>query len=178
MAHTLPKYEIRLNERLLSAALMIPEEVVVKEFRDGRVTSRFSEHWAAAIYDFEKAANTNEAVYDGTIHNPLIGTKYISIKSPTKGGVKFQQSKFVGMGRKCTKRDLLDSVRAVDFILVVDIVDFPIVYFMPVEGRRIHSLVDREVITCSGVGTRERFYQVVFDCALGEIEVDFYSLER
>ncbi len=70
---TLPAYELRFRPEAIAAALWIAPDQAIREFRDGRVVSRFSEYWAALLYQFERNENSNEAGHDGTVSHPLLG---------------------------------------------------------------------------------------------------------
>jgi len=169
--------KIKINIDLVSKALHIPEEAVIKEFRDGRVTSRFSEYWAAELYNFKKNNNTNKAAYDGTIEHPLLGSFCIGVRSLTKSGIKFQQSKYIGSGRKCTQKDLLLSLTNIDFELIIDIIDFPIIYFIPVDGNILINLIKEKKLTPSGYN-RQNFYKFIFNCPIEKLNIENVNLNH
>lgn len=134
----------------IAAALNISTEIVQKEFRDARVTSRFSEHWGAKLYDFAKHLNTNQAGSDGAVGVGELGTVDVSVKCLTRAGVKFQKSKFVGSGRKCTPANLMESLAETSKVLVVDIRDFPTVCFVPVDTKDLMAAASAGLLTPSG----------------------------
>jgi hypothetical protein len=80
------------------------------------------------------------------------------VKALTRGGVKFQQSKYVGYGRGTDKSGLIDSIEASDRVVVVDITDFPIVRFVPVDSTRLVSAAHTNRLTVNGWNKR-KFYQ-------------------
>jgi len=91
-------YNLSFNPKKIGDALCITENQVRDEFSDGRVISRFSEYWASRLYNFQKCKSSNEAGYDGTITLKLTKIK-VGVRSLTKSGIKFQQSKYIGSGR-------------------------------------------------------------------------------
>ena len=118
------KIHLKLDVNNLAKSLGISEEAVVKEFTDGRVISRFAEHWAARLYNFDKAVNSNQKGYDGVFITPLVNLR-IGVRSLTKSGIKFQDSKYIGSGRNCNTENLIESVNSFDVEIVVDIIEFP-----------------------------------------------------
>jgi hypothetical protein len=157
----------------VAEALWISEEDVVREFSDGRVTSRFGEIWAGKLYEFNKCENTNESGYDGLIEHPLVGRIRVGVRSLTKSGIKFQMSKFTGSGRTCTIEDLRTSIAAMDFEIVMDIVDSPIVHMVPVKAEDLMGLVTAGELTPSGLN-RSSFYRKVFGIDVAAMEaLDF-----
>lgn len=161
MKYTPPNFKLVFDPRKIADALWITYDQAEKEFKDGRVVSRFSEYWTAKLYGFEKSDCSNTAGYDGTINNPLIGLLHIGVRSLTKAGIKFQQSRFVGSGRSCTHHDLVDSVRCMDFEIVVDIVDFPCVLLSTVSADKMLSMIEHQELTPSGF-SRIKYYSHVF----------------
>ena len=72
------------------------------------------------------------------------------MKFLTKGGVKFQRSKFIGVGRIATKEDLISSIVACDRIVVVDITEFPSVRFIPLDTPRLVGTAHSDQLTVKG----------------------------
>jgi len=141
-------------------ALKIPEDVVVHEFKDGRVASRFTEHWAAQVFAFKKSENTN-APQDGKIelqHLPESGN--ISVKTLTEHGVKFQRSRNIGSGRVCTIDDLVEAVKSADLYIVADVTEFPSVKLVPVRSTIILGWVYDGFLTPAGIRAKE-FYRLL-----------------
>jgi hypothetical protein len=155
-----PRYRLTFDPRKLSNALWISPEAVLEEFRDGRVSSRFAEHWVAALYKVTKSENTNQPGHDGVISHPLTGEWRVSVKSLTKSGVKFQHSRYVGSGRGCTVTDLRRSLEDADFVIAVDIRDFPVVRTVPVGQRALLDLVDAQCLTPTGLRPAEFYRQL------------------
>lgn len=144
---------------MMARALRISADAVTKEFRDGRVASRFAEHWVAELYAVNKVANANEAGYDAVLEGP-VGDWRVSVKSLTKSGVKFQHSRYIGSGRSCSAADLEESIRDVDFVIVVDIREFPVVRTIPVAQETLLRLVDEGLLRPTGLSP-EQFYDRV-----------------
>lgn len=157
----LPNFKVILDTAKLADALWISEEDVVREFSDGRVTSRFGEIWAGKLYQFKKCENTNESGFDGLIEHPLIDRVRIGVRSLTKSGIRFQMSKFIGSGRTCTLDNLRESIAVMDFEIVMDIVDCPIIHVLPVKATDLMALVDSGNLTQKGLN-RSSFYKKVF----------------
>jgi hypothetical protein len=151
-----------MNVNNIAQSLGLTDEQVMKEFKDARVISRFSEYWAGRMYDYIKVDNTNNASYDGIIQNKLLGDIKVSIKSLTKSGVHFQQSKFIGSGRICTNENLLQSLRDINFVIVVDIINFPSIKFIPISSEILINLVNQKLLSCNGYN-ENKFYKTIFN---------------
>lgn len=172
-----PQYMICLNKEKIAASLGLTVEQVIKEFKDARVISRFSEYWAGKLYDYEKIENSNNASYDGIIKNKLIGNIYISIKTLTNSGIRFQQSKYVGSGRSCDKKKLLDSFMGVDFVIVTDIINFPIIKFIPVKTDILIGLVKKDLLSCNGY-KGNKFYKIIFKSTPEKVKFEDFNLYK
>ena len=151
---------LNFNPKSISEALHIPEEAVLREFTDGRVISRFSEYWGAKLYNFEKYSNSNHKDTDGAIHTESLGDIGVSIKTLTKAGIRFQNSKNVGSGRKCSPEDLLDAILSAPRILIVDVVEFPKVSFVMLTSQTIGKWVYQKSLGINGL-KREKFYELL-----------------
>jgi len=124
---------------LIADALHIGATEVVEAFGDGRGAWPFSEFWGRKLYDFIKHTNSNTPFSDGAFALGQLGNAAISVKALTGKGVKFQQSKYVGVGRTSTKETLISSLEACDRVVVVDVTGFPVVRFIPIESTRLVS---------------------------------------
>jgi hypothetical protein len=142
----------------IADALKITEEDATSALRDGRGAWPFSEIWGERLYEFIKHNNSNAPFSDGAVALGQLRDASISVKALTRGGVKFQQSKYVGYGRGTDKSGLIDSIEASDRVVVVDITDFPIVRFAPVDSTRLVSAAHTNRLTVSGWSKRQ-FYQ-------------------
>lgn len=143
-------------ERIASSLLIEPAQVV-EAFRDGRGAWPFSEFWAAQWFAFSKHANSNNPVSDGAVAHVALRDVRISVKALTRRGVKFQQSRDVGSGRASTRDRLIAAIEGCDRVLVVDIVEFPTVSFVPVDATRLVGAVHRGDLKVRG-WTRAQFY--------------------
>ncbi|OYX19612.1 MAG: hypothetical protein B7Z04_08905 [Rhodobacterales bacterium 32-66-9] len=138
------------DTKMIAKALHIDEDEVVKAFSDGRGAWPFSELWGQSLYEFIKHANTNQPFSDGQFAIGQIGSAQISVKALTANGVKFQQSKDVGVGRKSTKQKLVSSLEACDRVVVVDLTEFPVVRFIPIESTRLISAAHSDRLRVGG----------------------------
>lgn len=125
---------------------------LMKELKDGRVSSRYTEHWSAQVFGFEKHSNTNTKDSDGV----FVGTAdqmeaFVSVKCLTNCGVKFQNSKDVGAGRSCDKEKLLAAINATQKIMIVDIMNIPEVRLIPLDSAMVARWVKSGQLGTSGV---------------------------
>jgi hypothetical protein len=141
---------VQFDVEAIAAALKLEPAQIAAAFRDGRGAWPFSELWGERLFEFVKHSNTNEPSSDGAVALEQLRNVNVSVKALSKAGVKFQQSKFVGFGRKTTKDDLIASVEACDRVIVVDIADFPSVRFIPLDGTRLVSAVHQGRLTANG----------------------------
>lgn len=140
MKPTVTIYEFKIDTARIAEALYVPEALVVEAFGDGRVASRWSEHWGARVADLHKAQNTNNAGFDLSTR---VSSADISVSSKclSHAGVKFQESKYQGSGRTCTVDDLLDSLEKVELFQITDITLIPTVRIMTVHSRFLREEV-------------------------------------
>lgn len=157
----LPNYKLILNIEKIAKALWIPKEHAIHEFRDGRVISRFSEHWASKLYDFKKCDNSNEEGYDGFIEHKLLGKTKIGVRSLTKHGIKFQKSSDIGSGRDCDTEKLIKAIESVDFEIVIDITKSPTIILVPVKAVVLIDMIKNELLKCTGL-SKNKFYKLIF----------------
>lgn len=134
----------------IAEALHLTSAEAQAAFRDGRGAWPFSELWGQRLYEFLKHTNTNVPISDGAFALGQLGDATISVKALTRAGVKFQQSKDVGIGRKSTKEKLVAALESCDRVIVVDVTDFPSVRFMPIDTTRLLSAVHTDRLTTSG----------------------------
>jgi len=151
---------ITFDIQKISESLLITSENVCTIFSDGRSCSRFNEDWASKLYTFEKCESSNNYGFDGWFFHPLLGKQSVSIRSLTKSGVKFQLSKYIGSGRKCDVEDLIKSLRACDFEIVVDICQFPVVQFCPVTSHELLEFVKNGKLGIGG-WRQKQFYNLL-----------------
>lgn len=135
---------------VIASALKITPDQAVAALRDGRGAWPLSELWGARLYDFLKHGNTNQPVSDGAVALGQLGDVNVSVKALTSSEIKFQQSKFVGIGRSTDKAGLIASIEACDRIIVVDITGFPEVRFLPIDGARLAGAAHTGRLTAAG----------------------------
>ena len=134
----------------IANALKLDPPQIESAMRDGRGAWPFSEFWGEKLFEFVKHSNSNEPSSDGAVALEQLRNVNVSVKALSKNGVKFQQSKFVGFGRTTTKENLIASVESCDRVIVVDITDFPVVRFIPLDGTRLVSAVYQGKLTTNG----------------------------
>jgi hypothetical protein len=156
----------------IAAALKINAEDVVKAFRDGRGAWPFTEIWGAKLYEFIKHANTNQAFSDGAVALKQLRDMHISVKALTTGKLKFQQSKYVGFGRKTNKDGLIKSIEECDRIVIVDLTEFPIVRFLPIDSARLVGAAHKGDLTTNGWSHKQVQAWVKKTYDISEIELD------
>jgi hypothetical protein len=144
----------------IATALKLTSAIVDEDFKDGRVISRFSEHWGAAIYAYVKHQDTNYEGSDGEVKLGNLGTVPVSVKSLTNSGLKIQKSIDTHSGKVCGKDELLSACRACSYYLVVDITNFPLVKFVSVPSSTFISWIEDDKITKTGV-SKEKFYKML-----------------
>ena len=163
--------DILINPQKLANALWLDREQVIEEFTDGRVIARFSEHWAAKLYGFQKTVNTNDK-HDGVLTTMLRGQETFSVRCLSKNGVKFQRSCEYGAGRKGTNEQMKKYLETIDYVVIVDIVNFPFIRLMPVQSNRLVSLVDQGGLTTSGLSYNS-FYKKLYKLDKSKFQADF-----
>lgn len=132
------KFRKDFDVNAIASALGISVEAVLKEFKDGRVISRFTEHWCAELYNFVKNDSSDAEGFDGFVPSEGgLGDQKIAVRTLTARGIKFQQSKYIGSGRCCTQENLIESLQMADYELVVDCIGFPTVLFLPVKNNEL-----------------------------------------
>ncbi len=146
-----PAYSIKLNEEQLASALMLTIADIRSCFSDGRVASRFVEHWAERMFGVIKYLNTNHQSSDG-YYELADGSKIeVSIRTLTDNGIRFQDSKFMGVGRSCSVSDLKASIRRADQWIVFDITPFPLIRAMKIKCSVLEHWIDMGELTPSGL---------------------------
>lgn len=114
------KFEIEFPLSNLAAALGLTPGQTVEIYKDARACSPILER---------RHANDLNLIFKGS-NNPYVdlvneqGLRY-SLKCLGKSGVKFQASRYVGSGRKCSVDDLIASLTEADIFVISDITNFP-----------------------------------------------------
>jgi hypothetical protein len=125
----------------IARALRISTEDAIEKFKDPRVASWFAEIWGETLFGFRRHPSSNNPGSDAKLVLGAIGRFEISVRCFNKGNIKFQKSKFIGSGRSATPNDLLESVEAVERIVLVDLRQFPILNFYPIDSKDILRLI-------------------------------------
>lgn len=142
--------KIEFDAAEIAGAMRISRDQAIAALRDGRGAWPFSEMWGERLFEFIKHSNTNNPFSDGAVALEQLRDVTVSVKALTRGGIKFQQSKYVGSGRGTNKTGLIASLEACDRIVVVDIRDFPIVSFIPIDATRLLSAAHTNILTVNG----------------------------
>lgn len=151
---------IKIDTAALAKALQMPEAQVIECFRDGRVSASFAECWVEKVFRLLLHPNKNHKSSDGFLRLPDWSRIEVSIRTLTKGGIKFQRSKFMGCGRGCTMQDLKDSIRSTDLWIVVNVKTFPRVWFYPLKCAVLERWMDDGVLKVSGL-SYDRFVRLL-----------------
>jgi hypothetical protein len=146
--------EFRLDE--IGAALKLRPEDVLSKFKDPRITSWFAEIWGERLFGYRKHTSSNHPGSDGAMSLGDIGRFDISVRCFNTNGIKFQKSKFIGSGRHTTPDDLLESLESVERYVVVDLRQFPLLRFYPIDSKLLLRLVRQGKLNGSGI-TSKRF---------------------
>ncbi len=172
----MPKDRITVVEAAFSlddiaAALKLTPHDVIEKFRDPRITSWFAEIWGERLFGYKKHLNSNYAGSDGAIQLGDMGRFDISVRCFNTNGVKFQKSKFIGSGRRATPDDLIESIESVERYVLVDLRQFPLLRFYPIDSKALLRLIRLGKLTASGITTRafDRWIAEAFDVTVNRI---------
>jgi hypothetical protein len=146
--------ELSLDE--IASALKLRPGDVSSKFKDPRITSWFAEIWGERLFGYTKHISSNHPGSDGAISLGDIGRFDISVRCFNTNGIKFQKSKFIGSGRHATPEDLIDSLESVERYVLVDLREFPLLRFYPIDSKLLLRLVRQGKLTASGI-TSKRF---------------------
>lgn len=139
---------------LIARALRITERDAIEKFKDPRVASWFAEIWGETLFSYRRHASSNHPGSDAKLALGPIGRFDISVRCFNAGNVKFQKSKFIGSGRKSTPDDLINSVEEVERIVIVDLREFPLLSFYPIDSKSILKLIRAGRLTTVGLTPR------------------------
>ena len=153
-ALTVVRSTLALDE--IARALRISSKDALEKFTDPRVVSWFAEIWGETLFGFRRHPSSNHPGSDASLVLGAIGRFDISVRCFNKGNVKFQKSKFIGSGRKGTTSDLIESVEAVERIVIVDLRDFPTLDFYPIDSKIVLKRIREGQLTLTGL-TPKRF---------------------
>ncbi|MEL6784729.1 MAG: hypothetical protein AAFO61_09910 [Pseudomonadota bacterium] len=165
---------VQFNTDEIAKVLWLDPNQVEEAFRDGRGAWPFSEMWGERLFEFIKHRNSNQPSSDGAVSMLALGDFSISIKALSKNGVKFQQSKYVGVGRQSTRASLIESLEQCERVIVVDITQFPQIDFWPLDGGRLISAAHSGALKTSG-WSPTRFYKwakATYDVRYERLRID------
>jgi hypothetical protein len=138
----------------IARGLRISTEDAIEKFKDPRVASWFAEIWGETLFGFRRHPSSNNPGSDAKLALGAIGRFEISVRCFNKGNIKFQKSKFIGSGRSATPNDLIESVEAVERIVLVDLRQFPVLDFYPIDSKDILRLIRMGELTNNGLTPR------------------------
>lgn len=141
----------KLSLKDISKALRISEQDAIAKFQDARVTSWFAEIWGERLFNYTKHASANQAGSDAAIALGAIGRFDIGVRCFFRNTIKFQKSKFIGSGRSATKDDLIASLEDVERYVIVDLRQFPVLSFYPLDTKALLKLVYTDQLTTNGI---------------------------
>ena len=150
------KYSLTMVRASLSLAeiahaLRITESDAVEKFKDARVTSWFAEIWGETLFSYRRHSSSNHPGSDAAFALGPIGRFDISVRCFNKGRIKFQKSKFIGSGRQATSDDLIDSVEDVERMVIVDLREFPLLSFYPIDTKILLREIHADNLTATGM---------------------------
>jgi len=143
----------------VAAALALTVAEVGELFGDARLTGRLAEVWGTRLYGYRRHTSSNHPGSDGVIQLGPIGRYSISVRS-FKASLRFQQSKFMGSGRTCSKEDLISSLEGTEVFVAVDLRRFPCVVFYPLDTKWLLRLVREGKLSPAGLSAR-RFDELI-----------------
>jgi hypothetical protein len=138
----------------IARALRISSADALEKFRDPRVSSWFAEIWGETLFGFKRYPSSNNPGSDAKLSLGAIGRFEISVRSFNKGNIRFQKSKFIGSSRRGTMEDLIRSVEEVERIVLVDLRQFPVVVFYPVDSKAILRVIRQGGLSLSGMSPK------------------------
>ena len=95
-------------------------------------------------------------------------------KCLTKGGIAFRRSMYTGVRRECDSKKVRESIARVEFYVVADVKEFPIVYFIKLTtGFVAQWHEDGTLGKENGHVSWEKFY-----ASLGEVESVVWPREK
>lgn len=153
-------WEATFSAADIGQALKVSPDDVIRKFRDGRVASWFAEIWGEQLFRYKTHASSNHPGSDGLIDLGVIGDYEVSVRCLTRSGIKFQKSSQMGSGRSATQGDLEAALRSVERVVVVDIRNFPMVFFLSIDSKWLLQLCQEGCLTTAGLSS-EGFYRLL-----------------
>lgn len=117
----------------------IPEEELYELYKDGRIGSRFMEIWIKHNFQGIEKVTKGNAPYD------LLSTDYKKYdeKTLTKNGLSLTPSNQKGQGRKFDAEKFAQRNRELDYYVIVDIRNFPILKLTFVPTSSINTNIPK-----------------------------------
>lgn len=165
--------ETELSSDEIAKALRLTPEQVVSKFQDPRVTSWFAELWGEKLFQYTAHANANVAGSDAALALGDLGRFDIAVRCFMRSTLKFQKSKFIGSGRRATADDLIASVEDVERYVVVDLRQFPILRFIPLDTKALLRLIRAGRLTVSGISPNrfDAWLEEAFEVSVKKIDL-------
>lgn len=109
-----------------------------KLFQDGRITSRFIEILLPKYFKQIKVATNSNVDYD------LVSDtgEYYEEKTLTKNGLKLIPSGMIGVGRKFSEIEFKKRITKLNYYIICDIVNFPIIEIIFICSETIDCKID------------------------------------
>lgn len=138
MNEKVEKVTIQFDVIALAAVLHVPQELVARRlFEDGRIAFGFAELWMVKQFGMRMRKGKNDPA---------------SVRMLTDEGVKFQDSKKLGVGREtATRAEVKESIIKYDRRYVCDVRWFPKVALYKIPLAMLERLIDRGQLTPAGL---------------------------
>jgi hypothetical protein len=151
------------------------EAAVLNNLNDGRSVSWWLEPIVVEYFGMLDNGGDKNELYDAitkTEKNGMTTNLFVGIKSLTSSGLDLMQSSFKGRGLKNITREkrveaLVTSIELCSYHIITDIVDAPILYFIPVTSEELVSKFTQP--KCSLAPSRAAFYKMFFGKTLKEL---------
>lgn len=133
------------------------EGVLIDAFSDGRLCSVVMEHVLPEYFQNLVRCSSNGARFDLKMVTDVPWMfRTIELKCNTANGIKFIQSKNIGVGRDFDEADNLNWIKRTDAFLVCDISEFPIVNLKLVDSVEIIGI---DGFKMAAKDCRKRFFR-------------------
>lgn len=144
------KYNHTYEFKVSASFDKIPNEIINKMFKDGRVASKFLENILPIWFDDLEFVDAH-----GYDHVRKSNNRKLDAKCFTKSGLTYAPSNMQGSGRKIVNEVAHEHANEIDYI-ACDIIDFPSVKVRFVSGS---DLVDKYPTCKIKPNQRDEFFQ-------------------
>ena len=152
---------VKFDIKKIADGFNISEEEAIVVFKDGRFISRLTETMIRELEGVKIHKSAVQKESDGVIEcKGKCDDIKLSSKTLTDNGVKFQQSKYVGQSRTCSKENLKKSIKLCERIFVVDIRAFPVVSEIVITAVLLMEWFNDGYLTQYGLKA-EKFYKLL-----------------